>query len=103
MLYRYDDRRDLQVLTHSFPTRLSSDLAKFVKWSCIFVPAQVPAEVIETLRAITKRISNDPDIQAKVLGAGSPIEYMDAPEFQNYWDADDATLVKAVRAIGKVD
>lgn len=77
--------------------------AKFVQWSGIFVPAQVPAEVIETLRASTKRIANDPDIQAKVLGAGSPIEYMDAPEFQKYWDADDATLVKAVRAIGKVD
>src|SRR3546814_12345998 len=61
----------------------------FVQWSGIFVPAQVPAEVIETLRASTKRIANDPDIQAKVLGAGSPIEYMDAPEFQKYWDADE--------------
>lgn len=77
--------------------------AKFVQWSGIFVPADVPAEVINTLRASAKSVANDPDIQAKVLAAGSPIEYMDAPEFQKYWDADDAALVKAVRNIGKVD
>ncbi|UYO95441.1 Bug family tripartite tricarboxylate transporter substrate binding protein [Pollutimonas sp. M17] len=77
--------------------------AKFVQWSGIFVPAGVPDEVIKTLRASAKQVANDPAIQAKVLAAGSPIEYMDAPEFQKYWDADDATLVKAVKAIGKVD
>ncbi len=77
--------------------------AKFVQWSGIFVPADVPAEVIKTLRASAQSVANDPDIQAKVLAAGSPIEYMDAPEFQKYWDADDAALVKAVRTIGKVD
>ncbi|MFW7342592.1 tripartite tricarboxylate transporter substrate binding protein [Pollutimonas sp. H1-120] len=77
--------------------------AKFVQWSGIFVPADVPAEVIKTLRASAKSVANDPDIQAKVLAAGSPIEYMDAPEFQKYWDTDDAALVKAVRNIGKVD
>jgi len=76
--------------------------AKFVQWSGIFVPAGVPDEVIKTLRASAKQVANDPAIQAKVLAAGSPIEYMDAPEFQKYWDADDATLVKAVKAIGKV-
>jgi tripartite-type tricarboxylate transporter receptor subunit TctC len=77
--------------------------AKFVQWSGIFVPADVPADVIKTLRESAKSVANDPDIQAKVLAAGSPVEYMDAPEFQKYWDADDATLVKAVRNIGKID
>ncbi len=77
--------------------------AKFVQWSGIFVPAKTPQDVIDTLRASAKRIANDPKVQAQVLGAGSPIEYMDAPEFQKYWDADDAVLVKAVRNIGKVD
>ncbi|MGB3288896.1 MAG: tripartite tricarboxylate transporter substrate binding protein [Burkholderiaceae bacterium] len=77
--------------------------AKFVQWSGIFVPAGVPDEVIKTLRAGAKQVANDPAIQAKVLGAGSPVEYLDAPEFQKYWDADDAVLVKAVKAIGKVD
>lgn len=77
--------------------------AKFVQWSGIFVPAKTPQSVIDTLRASAKKIANSPQVQAQVLGAGSPIEYMDAPEFQKYWDADDAVLVKAVRDIGKVD
>lgn len=77
--------------------------AKFVQWSGIFVQAAAPAEVIETLRASARRIAADPAIQAKILAAGSPLEYMDAPQFQAYWDADDATLVKAVREIGKLD
>lgn len=77
--------------------------AKFVQWSGIFVPAATPPEVVETLRASAKRVANDPAIQAKILGVGSPVEYMDAPEFKAYWDKDDAVLVKAVREIGKTD
>src|SRR3546814_5368219 len=58
--------------------------AKFVQWSGIFVHAQVPAEGIETLRASTKRIANEPDLQAKVLRGGSPIEYRQAPQLPTY-------------------
>jgi tripartite-type tricarboxylate transporter receptor subunit TctC len=77
--------------------------AKFVQWSGIFVPAETPQDVVDALRASAKRVANDPDIKAKILGVGSPVEYMDAPEFKAYWDKDDAVLVKAVRDIGKTD
>jgi len=77
--------------------------AKFVQWSGIFVPTGTPQEVIDRLRKSAKNIANDPEVQAKVLAAGSPVEYMDAPEFQKYWDADAANLTKAVQAIGKID
>lgn len=76
---------------------------KFVQWSGIFVPRDVPAEVITRLRAAAKTVANDPDVQAKILAAGSPIDYMDADEFQTYWDADDALLRKAVQDIGKLE
>lgn len=76
---------------------------KFVQWSGIFVPKNVPAEVIERLRAATRKVAQDPAVQAKVLAAGSPIEYLDADEFQAYWDEDDAVLRKAVQDIGKVE
>ena len=39
----------------------------------------------------------------RIEAAGSPIEYMDADEFQVYWDADDIVLRQAVQDIGKVD
>jgi hypothetical protein len=35
--------------------------------------------------------------------AGSPIEYLDAPEFQAYWDADAKVMVESVRRIGRVE
>lgn len=76
---------------------------KFVQWSGIFVPKDVPAEVIQHLREAAKKVAANPDIQAKVLATGSPIDYMDADEFQAYWDADDAVLRQAVRDIGKVE
>ncbi|PLC51223.1 Tat pathway signal protein [Pollutimonas subterranea] len=77
--------------------------AKFVQWSGIFVPGQVPQEIVDTLRESARRVANDPDVKAKVLGAGSPIEYLDTPEFQAYWDADDKVLRRAVQDIGKVE
>lgn len=76
---------------------------KFVQWSGIFVPKDVPEEIITRLRAASKKVAADPDVQAKVQAAGSPIEYMDADAFQAYWDADDVVLRKAVHDIGKVE
>ncbi len=37
------------------------------------------------------------------VGAGVPIEYLDAPEFQTYWDIDARHVTEAVRLIGKVE
>lgn len=76
---------------------------EFVQWSGIFVPKDVPDDVIERLRSAARKVANDPDVQAKVQAAGSPIEYLDADEFQAYWDADDTVLRQAVRDIGKVE
>ncbi len=76
---------------------------KFVQWSGIFVPKDVPPDVIKRLRAAAKTIANDPNVQAKILATGSPVDYMDADAFQAYWDADDAVLRKAVQDIGKVE
>jgi len=35
--------------------------------------------------------------------AGSPIQYLDAPDFQKYWDQDAAKMADVVKRIGKVD
>jgi len=77
--------------------------AKFVQWSGLFVPASVPDDVIETLRASMKRVTSSSDVQAMIKAAGSPVEYLDADAFQEYWDADDIVLRKAVQDIGRVD
>ncbi len=75
----------------------------FAQWSALFVPAGTPDDIALKLRAAAKKVATDPAVIATINRAGSPIEYLDAPEFQTYWDADAKLMVEAVRKIGKVE
>ena len=48
-------------------------------------------------------VASDPQVAQVINRAGSPIEYLDAPDFQSYWDADLKVMVEAVKRIGKVE
>ena len=76
---------------------------RFAQWSALFVPAGTPDDVIRKLRAASAKAAADANVRQVIAKAGSPIEYLDAPEFQTYWDADAAEMTKAVRAVGKVE
>jgi tripartite-type tricarboxylate transporter receptor subunit TctC len=76
---------------------------RFAQWSALFVPAGTPDDVIKKLRAASAKAAADANVRQVIAKAGSPIEYLDAPEFQTYWDADAAEMTKAVRAVGKVE
>ena len=77
--------------------------AQFAQWSALFVPAATPPEIVQRLRAAAQKAAADPMVQQTIARAGSPIDYLDAPAFQTYWDADAATMTKAVQRIGKVE
>ncbi|MGH8797019.1 MAG: tripartite tricarboxylate transporter substrate binding protein [Caldimonas sp.] len=77
--------------------------AKFAQWSALFVPAGTPDAVIARLRAAAQKAAADPAVQQTIARAGSPIDYLDAPAFQAYWDADAAKMTDAVHRIGKVE
>ena len=77
--------------------------AQFAQWSALFVPAGTPDAVVQKLRAAARKAAADPQVVATISKAGSPIEYLDAPEFQTYWDADAKVMTEAVRKIGKVE
>ena len=76
---------------------------QFAQWSALFVPAGTPEAVVQKLRAAAKKAAADPQVVATINKAGSPIEYLDAPEFQSYWDGDAKLMTEAVRKIGKVE
>ena len=76
---------------------------RFAQWSALFVPAGTPEDVIRKLRVVAAKVAADPSVRQVIARAGSPIEYLDAPEFQAYWDADAVEMTKAVRAVGKVE
>ena len=75
----------------------------FAQWSALFVPAGTPAPIVAKLREAAKKAAADTQVVATIGRAGSPIEYLDAPEFQRYWDADAKLMTEAVRKIGKVE
>ena len=77
--------------------------AQFAQWSALFVPAGTPEPVIARLRDAARRIANDPAALQSIVRAGSPVDYLDAPEFQAYWDQDATAMTAAVRLIGKVE
>jgi tripartite-type tricarboxylate transporter receptor subunit TctC len=76
---------------------------QFAQWAGLFVPANTPADVIARLREASRKAAVDPGVQDTIGKAGSPIEYLDAPAFQAYWDADARIMVQAVKGIGKVE
>lgn len=76
---------------------------EFYIWAGLFAPKATPAPVINTLREATKKAVDDPDFKKTMENQGSPISYLDAPEFQKFWDTDAARLAVAVKKIGKVE
>ena len=77
--------------------------ASFAQWSALFVPAGTPDDIVARLRAAARKAAADPLVVQTIAKAGSPVEYLDAPDFQAYWDADARRMTEAVRRIGKVE
>jgi tripartite-type tricarboxylate transporter receptor subunit TctC len=75
----------------------------YAQWSGLFVPAGTPEPVVQRLREAAKAAANDPRVKDVLLTAGSPVQYLDAPEFQRYVDADAAKMADVVKRIGKVE
>jgi len=76
---------------------------QFAQWSALFAPAATPDPIIEKLRVTLRKLLNDPALQQTILNAGSPIEYMDAPQFAAYWKTDAQVMTDAVKRIGKLE
>ena len=75
----------------------------YAQWSGLFVPAGTAEPVVQRLRAAAKAAAADPKLKETLLSAGSPVQYLDAPEFQRYVDADAAKMSAVVKKIGKLE
>ena len=95
--------KPLQSLPDVPSLQQSGYATQFAQWSALFAPAGTPEAIVQRLRVAARKIASDPQVVAIINGAGSPIEYLDAPEFQTYWDIDARHMTEAVRLIGKVE
>ena len=71
-------------------------------WAGMFVPAATPAPVLKVLRDSTRQAVADPDFKNPMAKLNSPVQYLDAPEFAKYLDADAKRLAAVVKVVGKV-
>jgi len=77
--------------------------AEFYIWSGVFVPAATPAPVVSRIRQAVKEAAGSADFRAQMEKVSTPVSYLDAPEFQKYWERDAARLKAALEKIGKVE
>ena len=77
--------------------------AEFFIWSGLFAPAGTPQPVLAALRHAAQETVKDPQFKAAMATIETPISYLDAPEFQKFWDNDAKRLAVVVKKIGKVE
>jgi tripartite-type tricarboxylate transporter receptor subunit TctC len=77
--------------------------AIFFQWSALFAPAGTPEPVLGRLRDAARAAAADPRFIAAMAAVETPIQYLDTPAFQSFWEADAKKLGDAVRRVGKVE
>lgn len=76
---------------------------EFSQWAGLFVPAGTPDAVLARLRAASRAILSDAAFQQRFETLGTPIQFLDAPEFARFYERENAVLSDVVRKIGKVE
>lgn len=76
---------------------------EFYIWAGLFAQKALPAPIMTKLRDAMREAVQAPEVKKTFETAGSPVAYLDAPEFAKFVDADSARLIAAVKKIGKVE
>lgn len=71
-------------------------------WAGLFAPVATPEPVQKILREAVRKSVNDADFKSQMAKVNSPVQYLDAPEFAKYLDADAKRLAAVVKVVGKV-
>jgi tripartite-type tricarboxylate transporter receptor subunit TctC len=76
---------------------------EFYIWAGLFAQSSLPAPLMTRLREAMALAVKAPEVIKTFETAGSPVAYMDAPEFSKFVADDSVRLVAAVKKIGKVE
>src|SRR5215468_6297836 len=86
------------------PTLTESGVdAVFFQWSALFAPAGTPEPVVVKLREAARAAATDSAFITALAALETPVQYLDAPELQRFWEADAKKLAEAVRRVGKLE
>jgi tripartite-type tricarboxylate transporter receptor subunit TctC len=76
---------------------------EFYIWAGLFAQRALPEPIMTKLRAAMRDAVKAPEVSRTFEAAGSPVAYLDAPEFAKFVEADSGRLIAAVKKIGKVE
>ena len=77
--------------------------AEYFIWAGLMAPAATPPAVQQKLRDSVRQTVQDPEFRNAMAKVETPVNYLDAPEFQKFWDADAKKLSEAVKQIKPVE
>ena len=104
----------LRALAHSGEGRLAAlpDVPSFKEagmaveynqWTGLFLPKATPEPIVQKYRDALRSAVNDNSVKTVLNTIGSPVAYLDEPEFQAFWDKDIEKMNEVVRRIGKLE
>ena len=76
---------------------------EFYIWAGLFAPSALPPPIMMRLREAMGQAVRSSEVIKTFETAGSPVAYMDAPEFSKFVADDSTRLIAAVKKIGKVE
>jgi tripartite-type tricarboxylate transporter receptor subunit TctC len=76
---------------------------EFYIWAGLFAPRGTPAPVMKIVRESVKEAVSTAEFKSAMEKLQTPIAYLDAPEFQKFWDKDAKMLADAIKRIGKIE
>jgi tripartite-type tricarboxylate transporter receptor subunit TctC len=76
---------------------------EYLIWAGVFAPKATPEPVMKVLRDTVRKAVEDAEFKGMMAKVNSPIQYLDAPEFQKFWMTDAKRLAEVVKVVGKVE
>jgi tripartite-type tricarboxylate transporter receptor subunit TctC len=71
--------------------------AEYAQWSGLFIPSATPEGFAQRIRSSAKAAALDPKVIEAIQNAGSPMAYLDAPEFERYLSEDIKKMTEVVK------
>jgi tripartite-type tricarboxylate transporter receptor subunit TctC len=77
--------------------------AEYFIWAGLLAPAATPPAVQQKLRDAVRQAVQDSVLRDAMAKVATPINYLDGPEFQKFWDVDAKKLTEAVKRVKIVE
>src|SRR5574341_1146827 len=76
---------------------------EFYIWAGVLAPRGTPEPILQKLRDTVRQAVQDPEFKSAMAKMETPVAYMDAPEFQKFWDKDAKMLADAIKRVGRIE